>query len=250
MGEELKEVVVLADAAPVHKGRLLGADELGQPLAQPGGQDLGEKAVVGVEEGDGAVVGGVSAAARLVQDGDGAVAEAEGGAAEAADSAVQPRQQRQEDLLVQPVKLYGDAVGTGRLAGGRALQGAPHLVHRHLRRAQLLRLLLVQAGRAIHGSQDLGLRCRADCWLGRDGRPVVGHNGGAGRGGGVEGAVGGAQGGDAVGGGGAAEAGGECGRGALVRVQPLAALCQARSGELGTDSRRVLLAPLQQLSQG
>ena len=64
--QQLEEVDILADAAAAQEGCLLGADNARQVGAQAPGQHLGEEAVVGVEQGDGAVVGGVAGVVFLV----------------------------------------------------------------------------------------------------------------------------------------------------------------------------------------
>ena len=66
VGQQLEELDVLPKAAAGDEGRLLRGDDGLEVGAQAAGQHLGQQPVVGVEEGDGAVVGGVQAVTGLL----------------------------------------------------------------------------------------------------------------------------------------------------------------------------------------
>jgi hypothetical protein len=135
-GQELVEDEVLPNEPARQEAGLLGFHQPTLYVLEPVGQDLGQDAVVPVEQRDGAVVVGVGALPGLVQGDDHAIKEPQGHFPHCPDGGVEGGQQGGEDVGALAVKVGGQAIHAGGLARGGVLEGLADLVFCHSGRPQ------------------------------------------------------------------------------------------------------------------
>jgi hypothetical protein len=180
--EELEECDIVTDEPPREEGCLLRPDGGRQHRPHAGRQNLGEEAVVGVKEGNGAVVGRVGSVACLVKGVDDAVEEAGRDRPYSANGAVDGGEDRGQQPDVVAPELHGEAIRARGLPRSAALD---HRRYRGCHDVGCPRLLCSGWGYGDcvepHGIQDLLYSC---CILGRGGRDpspefrhVLGHEG-------------------------------------------------------------------------